>query len=420
MEPFTDPPANGGSASGAFADAGVLVGEGRWREYSSVAGRSQRMHRFTGSLLAAVGDATAGGVDGVAVGCLSAAEAGEAVLELGEVLARLKGLQLALLARADEQDVSTWADGAPAAVNTAAWLAHRGLVAGRAARGEVRRSRELMGCYAATGSALLAGDIDAAQAEVVVSSLNRLPADLEVGDRVRAEKVMLTEALRLDAEQLRAVGRRLLEVIAPDVAEEVEARRLRVEEDAAAARTWLTTWDDRDGTTHLNVKLSTRHADMLRAALHAIANPSLADAITRTTGPDTRVGAAGEVPKPNQRVMGEAFCRLVETLDVDRLPQTGGMSATVVVTIALETLQGGLGAATMDTGTRLSPGEARRMACDAGLVPAVLGGRSEVLDLGRCGGCSRSRSGWRWRCGRASAAPRRAATAPPAGATPTT
>ena len=82
-----------------------------------------------GNLLAAVGDATAGGVEGVALGCLNAAEAGEAVLELHEVMSRLKGLQLALLAHADQLDVSAQADG-PAPVNTAAWLAHRGLVGG--------------------------------------------------------------------------------------------------------------------------------------------------------------------------------------------------------------------------------------------------------------------------------------------------
>ena len=85
----------------------------------------------------------------------------------------------------------------------------------------------------------------------------------------------------------------MLEVIDPDAAEEVEAKRLREEEDAAAAKTWLTTWDDRDGTTHLNVKLSTRHADMLRTVLHAIANPSLADAITRTTTAITTERGAG-------------------------------------------------------------------------------------------------------------------------------
>ena len=63
------------------------------------------------NLLAAVGDATAGGVEGVALGCLNAAEAGEAVLELHEVMSRLKGLQLALLAHADQLEVSAQADG---------------------------------------------------------------------------------------------------------------------------------------------------------------------------------------------------------------------------------------------------------------------------------------------------------------------
>ena len=388
MEQPTNPDAGGGSVpAGEVPGAGAVAVGGRWRDFSPVESRSQRMHRFTGNLLAAVGEASAGGVEGVALGCLSAAEAGEAVLELGEAMARLEGLQLALLAHADRLEVHTRVGG-PAPVNTAAWLAHRALVPPRTARAQVRQCREVTGDFAATGSALLAGALDAAQAEVIVGALTRLPEQVEAGVRARAEKVMLTEALRLDAAELRLAGQRLLEVIDPDAADEVEAQRLRHEEDAASAKTWLTTWDDRDGTTHLNVKLSTRHADMLRTVLHAIANPALADAITRTTTTslDASLEAAGlsaETPKANQRVMGEAFCRLIETLDPDRLPHHGGLNATVVVTIALQTLQGGLAAATMDTGTRLSPGEARRMACEAGLIPLVLGANSEILDHGR-------------------------------------
>ena len=87
-------------AFAATPGAGAVAGEGRWRDFSPVEGRTQRMHRFTGTVLAAVCDATAGGVDGVALGRLSAREAGEAVLELHEVLGRLTGLQLALLAHA--------------------------------------------------------------------------------------------------------------------------------------------------------------------------------------------------------------------------------------------------------------------------------------------------------------------------------
>ena len=52
---------------------------------------------------------------------------------------------------------------------------------------------------------------------------------------------------------------------------------------------------------------------------------------------------------------------------------TGGVSATVVVTMTVDTLMGGLKAAQLDTGHRISPGLARRLACRAGIIPAVLG-----------------------------------------------
>jgi hypothetical protein len=46
-------------------------------------------------------------------------------------------------------------------------------------------------------------------------------------------------------------------------------------------------------------------------------------------------------------------------------------------------LKTGLGAAALVDGTEVSPGEACRLACGAGIIPAVLGGPSAVLDLGR-------------------------------------
>jgi hypothetical protein len=51
--------------------------------------------------------------------------------------------------------------------------------------------------------------------------------------------------------------------------------------------------------------------------------------------------------------------------------------------MTLDTLEGRLQAAQLDTGERISPGLARRLACEAGLIPAVLGTGSVVLDLGR-------------------------------------
>jgi hypothetical protein len=73
----------------------------------------------------------------------------------------------------------------------------------------------------------------------------------------------------------------------------------------------------------------------------------------------------------------------VQRYPTHKLPNAGGLNATVVVLMELETLMDGLKAAKLDTGETISPALARRLACEAGIIPAVLGGKSEVLDLGR-------------------------------------
>ncbi len=54
-----------------------------------------------------------------------------------------------------------------------------------------------------------------------------------------------------------------------------------------------------------------------------------------------------------------------------------------MVTLTHDALVGGLGSARLDTGQTISAAQARRLACDAGLIPAVLGRDGTVLDLGR-------------------------------------
>ncbi len=41
------------------------------------------------------------------------------------------------------------------------------------------------------------------------------------------------------------------------------------------------------------------------------------------------------------------------------------------------------GTATTSTGERVTAGQARRLACQAGIIPVVLGADSEILDVGR-------------------------------------
>ncbi len=57
---------------------------------------------------------------------------------------------------------------------------------------------------------------------------------------------------------------------------------------------------------------------------------------------------------------------------------------TLTVTISLDDLVRGAGPGFIDaTGEPLHPETVRRMACDAGVIPVVLGGAGEVLDYGR-------------------------------------
>ena len=61
----------------------------------------------------------------------------------------------------------------------------------------------------------------------------------------------------------------------------------------------------------------------------------------------------------------------------------GGDATTVMVTITLDALRSELGTGTILGGEPLSATAVRRLACQAGIVPVVLGGKGEILDLGR-------------------------------------
>ncbi|NHB83956.1 DUF222 domain-containing protein [Tessaracoccus sp. HDW20] len=78
------------------------------------------------------------------------------------------------------------------------------------------------------------------------------------------------------------------------------------------------------------------------------------------------------------------------------LPDDGGDRPRVIVTMSYDTLVDGIGHATLTaTGEQVTPANVRALACDAGILPAVLGSVSQPLDVGGRTGQSRSRCGWR-------------------------
>ena len=183
-----------------------------------------------------------------------------------------------------------------------------------------------------------------------------------------------------DAKALRILGGRIFEVIAPDLAEKFDGKALEAEEARALRRTTLTMWEDDEGTCHGRFRIPALHGQMLH-------QDDPRDQLTQPVHQRQRASSGGidpDLPTPVRH--GIALTQLIETYPAEKLPKTGGCSATVVVTMTLEQLIADLdhaGVCTLDTGGRITAAEARRLACTAGIIPVVLGGKSQVLDVGR-------------------------------------
>lgn len=166
-----------------------------------------------------------------------------------------------------------------------------------------------------------------------------------------------------------------VDVVAPEVGEDHERRQLEDEERRAREATRLTTQSHGDGTTTVRIRMPDASADRLTTYLHAWTKPR------RPDGSPGRTDATSESPYPVR--LGQAFCALLEHLDPARLPTHGGTATTVLVTIPLDRLLSDLGVATTGSDGRITTAQTRRLACTANLVPVVLGGTSEILDVGR-------------------------------------
>ena len=301
------------------------------------------------------------------------------LVEIAAAEARLGELKHRVLAHASSVRV----EEATGAATTATWLA-------RATRTTVRSSRRAvhlattLETYQRLREGYAAGRVNTEQAEVIARALDALPVDIPNTVKAAAEQRLVDLAAHHDACDLRVLGDRVLDVVAPAVADAHEAARLEAEERAAARKTMLTMTPDGQGSVHGRFTVPELHAGMLRKQLLALVvhdKPALASTPT-TTGEQVEDERPEPVKAASAVEFGAAFCELLERLDGSQVPEMS-TGATVVVTMTLETLAGGLAAATLDTGDRIAAHTARRLACEAGIIPVVLGGRREVLDQGR-------------------------------------
>lgn len=299
---------------------------------------------------------------------MSESDAGDALVLLTQARSQLDALLMRVLQQASVVEV-----GADVGATPANWWASQT----RTTRAEAHRTAHLAAAlerHEKVAPALARGDLRTDQARVVVDAVDALPADVEDSVPAASTQFLLNHAVDHDAKALRVLGRRVFEVIDPDAADAEEARRLEAEEADARAAVSFTMTDDGHGRSHGRFTTPILHADMLRKHLMAIVLPGRLAGLS-TEGPR-------ELRTLTRHRMGEAFLDYIETRPEGSVPSAGGVPATVV-TMELATLIGGIKAASLDTGSRISAGEARRIACRAGIIPFVLGGPSVVLDAGR-------------------------------------
>ncbi len=299
---------------------------------------------------------------------LDAAGTREVLVELTRLRAQVAELEARVVTHADEVEAGV----STGATSTATWLAHATKLTRQAAARKASFAKAL-DAHSLTREALGRGEIHVEQASVIVHAVDQLPQDAAV--RELCEKHLVALAEHHDAKELKVLGRRVLEVVDPDLADAHEAALLAAEEAAAEKAVSFRMHDDGHGQVHGRFTLPAATGAMLKTALLAGAAPKHVRA--------TEGAGAFRFEQATPEKLGRAFKEYVERYPTDRLPHAGGVNATVVVTMPLDTLLGGLKAASLGTGERISAGQARRIACEAGILPAVLDGKGKVLDLGR-------------------------------------
>jgi len=195
--------------------------------------------------------------------------------------------------------------------------------------------------------------------DTIVEVLAQLPPE----HRDDAERSLLSFAAEAGHKQVAALGARIVAHLDPDGTEPDET------EPSAPTRE-LSLRRKRSGVWELNGRFDEETGTRASALLDSLAERRSSD-----EGADFR--------SPQERY-GDAFSDAVDlALNSPDLPMQAGERAHVMVAVSLEDLKSGVGEATLgDTGT-MTAAEARVHACDSMVIPAVLGEKSEPLNLGR-------------------------------------
>jgi hypothetical protein len=183
--------------------------------------------------------------------------------------AELAAVEAQVLAEIDAREVAktelAWG-------STADWFTHlAGLRRGEGRR-RVDHARRLTGERSETLAALRAGRISPQQSDVILDAVDALPTSSHT--RLRAERLLLEEAGRLNATDLAKTARRIVEVVDPDRDDRRLERELERADRAAHQHRFLAITEDGAGGVRLKGRGTLEDAATLRAALLPLTAPA--------------------------------------------------------------------------------------------------------------------------------------------------
>ena len=234
--------------------------------------------------------------------------------------------------------------------------------------------------------AVISGQVNTIIGKTCLDNIDKVAAVLTGVDRGQIYDWLLTIGTGAGAKGVNELKKQILAQYGDDILDEKEDALQKVE---------TLSWSDLpEGMVRFIADLSPDHAQAFIQAIQALAAPSPKSACCdnphhRHT-PDTD-GRSQKTGEPDPRSAGkrraDALLLLLglgaAAVDDDGQVNTRG-TATLVVTIDFAVLAGILaGLGTTDTGIGITPDTVRQLACDAKIIPMILGSNNQPLNVGR-------------------------------------
>ncbi|WP_460784865.1 HNH endonuclease [Microbacterium tumbae] len=224
--------------------------------------------------------------------------------------------------------------------------------------------------YPLAQRALAAGTLGAPAAGLIIALLDRVRLKVDTERLAQAEALLIEKSVGLSLDEVRKLIARAEAHLDPDcVAPREEENRAQ-----RAVRMY-----ERNGRLHLDAEFDTESGAPVKAAIEGYVTAVFA---ARRNAIDP------EAPDADHRTIAQLQADALSALCAHGLGCDQGApalaGATVVVRIGLDDLVAGTGHGAIDgIDQPVSAGAIRRMAAGGGVIPAVLGSGSEILDWGR-------------------------------------